>query len=99
MALTDRDIKGIAEYARIALTDEQIPEMTKYMNDVIETLSPILDYDLEGVEPTFHPIGGLVNVMREDVVQESLPLEDALKDADSTEDRYFKVPTILGGDE
>ena len=37
--------------------------MTAYMNDAIDLLEPIRQYDLEGVEPTFHPIGDLSNVM------------------------------------
>lgn len=99
MALTERDVRGIADYARIALDQDELPQMTKYMNDVVATLQPIREYDLDDVEPTFHPIGGLVNVMREDVPTESLSIEEALKDATSTDGRSFKVPTILGGGE
>lgn len=28
MALSERDVRGIADYARIALTDEELTEMT-----------------------------------------------------------------------
>ena len=59
-------IRGIAEYARIGLTDEELSEMTVDLNNIIETLQPIKQLDLEGVEPTFHPIASLSNVMRED---------------------------------
>ena len=41
--------------------------MTVDLNNIIETLQSIKQLDLEGVEPTFHPIGSLSNVMREDV--------------------------------
>ena len=98
MALTQDDVRGIAEYARIALTDEELVEMTEYMNDAVKMVEPILEYDLPDVEPTFHPIGDLSNVMREDEFDEdrALPIDEALKDAASPRDRYFRVPSILG---
>ncbi|MGI6230887.1 MAG: Asp-tRNA(Asn)/Glu-tRNA(Gln) amidotransferase subunit GatC [Tractidigestivibacter sp.] len=102
MALTREDVAGIADYARIALTDEELDEMTSYMNDAIDLLQPIREYDLEGVEPTFHPIGDLSNVMGEDVIDDSdraLPIDVALKNAPSARDRYFRVPSILGDEE
>ena len=97
MSLTLDDVRGMAEYARIALTDEELVEMTAYLNDTIDNvLAPIRAYDLEGVEPVFHPIGDLSNVMREDEVRPGLPLEVALENAGQTEGRYYRVPAILG---
>ena len=95
MPLTREDVAGIAEYARIALTDAELDEMTTYMNDAIALLDPILEYDLEGVEPTFHPIGDLANVVRDDVVVAGLSLEEALANAGSRRGRSFRVPAIL----
>ena len=50
--LTEKDVRGIATYARIGLTDEEVTEMTVDLNNIIESLKPITEYDLEGVEPT-----------------------------------------------
>ena len=99
MALSREDVAGIADYVRIALTDAELDEMTAYMNDAVALLEPIRQYDLDGVEPTFHPIGDLSNVMGADVVAPGLSIEDALLDAPSPRDRYFRVPSILGGEE
>ena len=97
MSLTQQEVRGIADYARIALTDEELVEMTAYMNDAVENvLAPIRAYDLAGVEPVFHPIGGLSNVMRDDAPRPGLPHETALENAGQTEGRYFRVPAILG---
>ena len=98
MSLTLEDVRGIAEYARIALTDDELVEMTTYLNDAIENvLEPITEYDLAGVEPVFHPIGDLSNVMRDDFPSgESLPVDTALSNAASKEGRFFRVPSILG---
>lgn len=95
--LTEKDVRGIATYARIGLTDEEVTEMTVDLNNIIESLKPITEYDLEGVEPTFHPIGNLSNVMREDVEGESFTQEAALENAPKQQDGSFLIPSILGG--
>ena len=71
--------------------------MTTDLNNIIESLKPITEYDLEGVEPTFHPIGGLVNVMRDDTEQESFTQKVALENAPKQQDGCFLIPSILGG--
>ena len=102
MALTTDDVRSIAAYARIALTEDELEEMTAYMNEAIKLLEPIRAYDLAGVEPTYHPIGDLSNVMAQDVADahnRSLSAETALSNAASTQDRAFRVPSILGTEE
>ena len=98
MALSEKDVRGIAEYAKIALTDDELTEMTAYMNNAVSILEPILQYDLPDVENTFHPIGSLSNVMGDDELEPArdLPLDVALENAGSVRDRYFRVPSILG---
>ena len=95
--LTEKDVRGIATYARIGLTDEEVTEMTVDLNNISESLKPITEYDLEGVEPTFHPIGNLSKVMREDVEGESFTQEVALENAPKQQDGSFLIPSILGG--
>ncbi len=94
MALSEKDVRGIAEYAKIALTDDELTQMTSYMNDAVQMLEPVLQYDLPDVEPTFHPIGSLSNVMGDDLrePERDLPLDVALENAGSARDRYFRVP-------
>jgi len=95
MPLTLHDVSAIADYARIGLTPDELAEMTQYLNDAIALLDPILEYDLDGVEPTFHPIGDLANVTRADRVVPGLTLEEALANAGSAKGRSFRVPAIL----
>lgn len=70
--------------------------MTVDLNAIIDSLAPITEYDLEGVEPTFHPIGSLSNVMRDDVETPSFTQEEALENAPKQQDGCFLIPSILG---
>ena len=94
--VTERDVRAIAEYTRIHLAEDEIGPMTADLNSIIDSLKPITEYDLEGVEPTFHPIGSLSNVMREDVETTSFTHEEALSNAPAQQDGCFLIPSILG---
>ena len=94
--LTEKDVRDIAEYTRIGLTDDEVSQMTIDLNAIIDNLAPITEYDLEGIEPRFHPIGDLSNVMREDVERESFTQEVALENAPKQQDGSFLIPSILG---
>lgn len=99
MALEKEDVRAIADYVRIALTDDELDEMCSYLNSAIELLQPIREFELEGVEPTFHPVGSLVNVMgddNEDNQNRALEVDVALSAAAAHEGRNFTVPSILG---
>ena len=97
--VTEKDVRDIATYVRIGMTDEEVAAMTVDLNNIIDSLKPITEYDLEGVPPTFHPIGGLVNVVRADSERPSFPQEVALENAPKQEDGSFLIPAILGGGE
>lgn len=101
MALTEDDVRAIAAYATIALDDAELADMTAYLNDAVGMLEPILAYAEEDVEPTFHPIGDLSNVMRSDAADadRALPTDVALANAASSREGQFRVPSILGGGE
>lgn len=94
--VSERDVRDIAEYTRIRLEEDEVAQMTADLNNIIESLHPILEYDLEGVEPTFHPIGSLSNVMRDDAETSGFTQEEALANAPAQQDGAFLIPSILG---
>lgn len=95
--LSESDVIKIAAYTRIGLTDEEVGKMCLDLNNIIDSLAPITEYDLDGVEPTFHPIGNLSNVMREDEIKPGFTQEQALENAPKQKDGSFLIPSILGG--
>ncbi len=94
--VSKQDVRGIAEYARIGLTEEELEQMTIDLNAIIESLKPITEYDLAGVEPTFHPIGDLSNIMRADEEVPGFSQDVALSNAPKKQEGCFLIPSILG---
>lgn len=96
MRLTVKDLREIAASARIKLHENEITALADDLNEIILSLEPITKYELEGIEPTFHPIAGLSNVMREDVVTPGFAHEEAMVNASATQEGQYKIPPILG---
>ena len=94
--LTESEVRGIAEYTRIGMTEDEVAQMTVDLNSIIDSLEPIREYQLDGVEPTFHPIGSLSNVMREDVEAAGFTQEEALANAPKQQNGSFLIPAIRG---
>lgn len=94
--LTETDVREIAEYTRIGVEDYELAKLTEELNSIIDELQPIREYDLKGVEPTFHPIGSLSNVVRDDIETESFTQSEALANAPKAKEGSFLIPSILG---
>jgi len=88
------EVKHIAELARIELSREEEIIFTEQFNRILDYFSKIDEVNTDNVPPTYHVLD-LVNVYREDKVQESSMKEDPLKNAPKKEDRFFKSPRIV----
>jgi len=99
MTIMESDVRHVALLARLALTDEQVEKLTEELSGVLEHIDDLRLLDLEGVQPTAHPLA-MTNRVRPDVVIPGLPRELALKNAPLSDGASFIVPAIVGaGDE
>ncbi len=69
--------------------------MTEELGSILGYANEIAALDLTGVPPTAHPLP-LVNVLREDVVRQSVDRAEVLANAPAAQDNRFRVPKILG---
>lgn len=91
------DISHVAKLANLPLTDEEKKRFGKQLEETIEYIENLNEVDTKGVEPVSQ-VTGLENVTREDIVKPSLSQEEALKNAGSTHNGFFKVRGILGNE-
>lgn len=94
MSINAKDVQHVARLARLNLTPEEESMFTEQLNAILQYAEKLNELDTEGVEPTTHVLP-LRNVMREDEVRESLPIEKVLLNAPDEEDGQFKVPAVL----
>ncbi|MCO7175406.1 Asp-tRNA(Asn)/Glu-tRNA(Gln) amidotransferase subunit GatC [Sporolactobacillus kofuensis] len=95
--IDEEQVKYVANLARLSFNDQEIKTFTTQLDAIIGFAEQLNELDTEGIEPTTHVLD-MYNVMREDVVEPSLPREEALKNAPLQEDGQVKVPLIMEAD-
>ena len=94
MAVTLSDVEHIARLARLRFDADELERMAANLNQILDYVEQLGELDTRDVEPLSHT-SQLTNVMREDVVAPSLPVEEALRNAPDRHDGYFKVPRVI----
>ncbi len=93
MAITRDDVVHVARLARLELSEAELERMREQLSAILEAVGKVAQLDLEGVEPTAHPLD-LVNVLADDEPRPSLTREEALANAPDPEDSFFGVPAV-----
>jgi aspartyl-tRNA(Asn)/glutamyl-tRNA(Gln) amidotransferase subunit C len=94
MAATDFDVKYVANLARLTLTPQEEKLFGEQLGQVLGYIEKLKQVDVSNVEPTAHAVP-MVNVVRADEVQPSLPNEEALRNAPAKANGLFVVPKIV----
>lgn len=94
MTITVRDVERVAALARLELSEAEKAKYAGQLDAILRFVDQLNQLDTTGVEPTTHVIP-LANVMREDDVRPSWPLEDVFRNAPDEEDGQFRVPSVL----
>lgn len=92
--LSRSDVEKIAHLARLELTEAEKALYQRQLSAILHYAERLNELDLEGVPPTAHAISQQ-NVMRADVVERPLPMEDILFNAPQTARNQFVVQAIL----
>ncbi|HUI31523.1 MAG TPA: Asp-tRNA(Asn)/Glu-tRNA(Gln) amidotransferase subunit GatC [Candidatus Acidoferrales bacterium] len=95
MAVTIKDVEHIAKLAKLEFDEDEKVKFTEQFNEILAFMEKLNELDTSNVEPLSHVIE-LQNVFREDEVKPSTSTEEALKNAPSRTDRFFKVPKVIG---
>jgi len=93
--ITTEQVAHLASLARIALTQDEIAHLTTELDSIVDNIAKVQQVATPDVPATSHPIP-LENVYRDDVVGNTLTLEQALQNAPESADGRFKVSAILG---
>ncbi|MOA48497.1 Aspartyl/glutamyl-tRNA(Asn/Gln) amidotransferase subunit C [compost metagenome] len=84
----------MANLARLELSDGEQQQFMEQLNAILKYAEKLNELNTDDVQPTSHVLP-IVNVMREDVKKESLPLEKVLLNAPDEEDGQIRVPAVL----
>jgi len=92
--VTDDIVKHIAHLARLEFKGEELEAIKGDMEKIIDFMDKLSEIDTENVEPLIF-MNENVNVLREDVSNQTLTKENALANAPKSDSDYFRIPKVL----
>ncbi len=94
---TKEMVDSYADKLLIGLTEEENKLVLKEFDIIEAQMDIIAEFpDIDKVEPMTHALDDFTYILREDVKEESIPIEDLLKNCDRYDDREIEVPKVVG---
>lgn len=87
-------IEHLARLARLSVSDDEKRLFANQIDSILNYMDKLNGLDTSNVEPTSHVIS-LSNVVREDLLKDSLDREDALRNAPDRTEKFYRVPKII----
>ncbi|MCJ7794713.1 MAG: Asp-tRNA(Asn)/Glu-tRNA(Gln) amidotransferase subunit GatC [Methanoregulaceae archaeon] len=88
--VTEQDVQHYADLADIGIDEAELGTFTAQFNAILDYFDVLDRVQGEGAGAR-----DLINVMREDVVEPSLPQEDVLRNAPAQEDGFIRAPRVM----
>jgi aspartyl-tRNA(Asn)/glutamyl-tRNA(Gln) amidotransferase subunit C len=95
MSLNRRDIDNIAQLARLALTQEEVPVYLESLSRIVGLIGELDRADTGQIEPMAHPLPGQRQRLRADAVTESDRHELYQGNAPAVEAGLYLVPRVI----
>lgn len=96
VSISAEKVKQIAKIAKLEISDEELEIFVNKFNFTLAQVEKLKEVDTENVKPTTHVLQ-YGNVMREDIVKESLSQHDVLANAPEQANGGYLVPRVMEG--
>lgn len=94
MSLKKEDIENIAHLARLAISEDDIPEYARNLSNILEMVEQMNAVDTAGVTPMAHPLDAHQR-LRGDKVTEENQREHFQQNAPLVEAGLYLVPKVI----
>lgn len=92
-------VDDLAKKLLIGLSPEENQMVLDEFAIIDENLSKVDSFEnIKNIEPMTHCLDNFSFTLREDVAEDSIPIEDALRNCDRIEGREVEVPKVVGGE-
>lgn len=94
MSVDQATVRRIARLARIAVTDEEVPNLQNELNAILAFVEELSAVNVDGVEPMTSVIP-MKMAMRRDEVTDHAGADAVVANAPAHEDNFFTVPKVV----
>lgn len=94
MSVDQATVRRIADLARIAVNDDEIPHLQGELNAILQFVAELDSIDVAGVEP-MTSVTPMRMTLRQDRVTDGDIADLIVRNAPATEDHFFVVPKVI----
>jgi aspartyl-tRNA(Asn)/glutamyl-tRNA(Gln) amidotransferase subunit C len=94
MSVDAATVRRIAQLARIAVAETEIPHLQGELNAMLAFVEQLSEIDVSGVEP-MTSVTPMNMKKRPDVVNDGEIADDIARNAPATENHFFLVPKVV----
>jgi aspartyl-tRNA(Asn)/glutamyl-tRNA(Gln) amidotransferase subunit C len=95
MSLSADEVRKVADLARLELSEADVDIMARQLSAIVDYINQLQQVNTDGVEPMAHALD-LHDVFRDDVLGQSLSVDEALDNAPARQDNFYSVPAVFG---
>ncbi len=97
MALTEKDVRYVAELAHLELTPEEVRNFLPQLDSILEYMQALNELDTSQVEPMAQVISSAAEnpALRSDESIKTFGQDEALGNAPERGAAWFKVPRVI----
>lgn len=93
--LSKETIKSLTQLCRIDCTEDEQESLLIDLKKILVFIEQLQEVDTENISPCLNVLEDLVNVVRDDVVGETLPRDVFLANAPSQVGGMIRVPPVI----
>lgn len=94
MKIDNELVDKLAELAKLEFDEEGKKKLIADLEGIFAMVEKLEEVNVDGVEPLIY-MTGEKNVLRKDVVKDTVSKEEALLNAPQRDSDYFKVPKVI----
>ncbi len=92
--LSEDDVRKVAKLGRLRLSDAEVHQYAEQLSKVLDYIAKLGELNVEGIAEMAHALDQ-TNVLRPDVAEPGLTVEQALANAPDADPPFFKVPKVI----
>lgn len=94
MTIDKNEVEKVAQLSKLKFSEEELVEFTDKMDKIVSMMSMLDELDTTDVALTVTPVH-LINVMREDVIEEQTDRSLLMKNVPEQKEGFIRVPAIM----
>jgi aspartyl-tRNA(Asn)/glutamyl-tRNA(Gln) amidotransferase subunit C len=94
MKIDNELVDRLSELSKLEFDDKDKERLKKDLQGIFDLMEELKEVNVEGIEPLIY-VSEEKNVLRKDVVKDTVSKDEALQNAPQRDSDYFKVPKVI----